>query len=894
MSFRPGDVVRLRDSDRLNCAIGYVERVGTYQTRVNFIRLPWTRPDLELPEMRDFPHEQLVLCRDPWAAAGAGNWSSPEEYRLRRRAVELWLSNTQGQLGNARTDLLPHQVCLVHEVVERKRRRLLIAEEVGMGKTIETGMIIHALMQQRELERCLVVCPAGQIGQWQEELEEKLRVRFEVYRHDIDGQRAFSFPMVIASIDTLKLDDPNRRLRGKSHREILLEAPPWDLVVFDEAHRLTARDYGSKTEKTLNYRLAEELCNRTRDFIFLTGTPHDGNDSKFRNLLKTLEPQVVFSRQEKGIFFGDLILKNRKSEARDAEGERLFKTVSVNKLWLPPLQDGEEQFHAKLVAYLREGYGIAGQDLLNPRNRALGFVMTTFQKLASSSVAAVRKALAKRLKLLKTGVMQRENSEPDEDSRFDGEMQEADSEAAQVEQLREAFTKAEMIMLQELVEFAVPHETKWRELRKLVKEISASGEKEKFLIFTEYRGTIAFLKENLEAHYGQGCVEIIMGGIGSDARKAAIQRFDKDPACRFLLSTEAGGEGINLQFCNIVVNYDSPWNPFRVVQRIGRVHRIGQKRNMQIFNFRLKNDLDQRLTECHELRVERAVERLAEVTGLNAADIQDQLLGLAQEFIDYEKLYRQSLKESDVKSSEAEIAQGIQQAERAFQLAYETIFKHSVSPFNPDRFKKLIQHNLTLEDLREWLDGYLKTQGRRLMHREDEDLYEFLVPENLKLQLPPDKRSAKGTFDRNRAIKNTALSLFAIGHPTIDLLLRAALAPDSNGDATLIRSFTDDETTVATVTVLIRQEEHSGVSAYRLHTIKCQADLSCSFVDNDGLAKAQASKNSDGIPELDKINNSVFRFLANEFPDIDFLGEKLFWISASLMDKDKLTQIKEN
>src|SRR5690606_17095404 len=144
-----------------------------------------------------------------------------------------------------------------------------IAEEVGMGKTIETGMIIHALIQRRELERCLVVCPAGQIRQWQEELEGKLGLRFEIYREDVDGQRAFSFSRVIASLDTIKLENPNQRLRGKSHKDIVLEAPPWDLVVFDEAHRLTAKSYGNKTDKTFNYRLAEELCERTRDFLFL-------------------------------------------------------------------------------------------------------------------------------------------------------------------------------------------------------------------------------------------------------------------------------------------------------------------------------------------------------------------------------------------------------------------------------------------------------------------------------------------------------------------------------------------------------------------------------------------------------------------------------------------------
>lgn len=885
MSIQPGAIVRLKDGNPLDSIVARVERVGARQTRVEFFRLPWTPPDCALPEMRDFPHDQLVPCRDPWSDTEAGRWSSPDACALKVRAVELWLSNAQGQLGSARTDLLPHQVCLVHEVVQRKQRRILIAEEVGMGKTIETGMIIHALLQRRELERCLVVCPAGQIRQWQEELDEKLRVRFEVYRHDVDGQRAFSFPMVIASLDTLKLDEPNRRLRGKSHLEILLDAPHWDVVIFDEAHRLTAKEYGSKTEKTLNYRLAEQLCDRTRDFIFLSGTPHDGNDSKFRNLLKALDPAVVFTRQENGTFFGDMILKNRKSEARDAEGELLFKKVAVNKLWLDPLRDGEEQFHGRLLSYLREGYGVAGQDPLNPRSRALGFVMTTFQKLASSSVAAVRQALAKRLRLIETGAIQPQQPPPQPDARFAGEAEEANAEQVQAAELRAAFIRAEVTMLRELVDFSVPREAKWLELTKLIQQVSATDPAEKFLIFTEYRGTVAFLKEGLERLPAPGCVAVIMGGMAADARKDTIRRFREDPTCRFLISTEAGGEGINLQFCNIVVNYDSPWNPFRVVQRIGRVHRIGQGRNMQVFTFRLRNGLDQRLTECHESRVDIAVARLAQVTGLDATDIRDQLLGLAQEFIDYEKLYRQALKDSEAKSSEQEITDGISKAEEAFKLAYDTIFKHAVTPFNPDRFKKLIRQNLTLEDLHQWLDAYLKTQGRRLLYRDAEDLYEFMLPENIKHHLPPNQRTAKGTFDRKRAVRDASIPLLAFGHPAIDLLLRAALAPDSDGGAAVAQA--SAQAPLALVTAILRQEEHAGSSAYRLLTVECAPNLACSLSENAWSNELKASTSLPPTPDTSALKTAAADFLADKLPEIDFLADKLHWLSVCYFQNDE-------
>ncbi len=882
MTIAEGDIVRFTEADSNGELLGVVERVGKQQVKVKFRRLPWTPTSLKLPEVREFPRELLELCRDPWSDLANGQISDYDQVLQRIRCVELWLANSQGQLGNARTDLLPHQVCLVHEVVERKRRRLLIAEEVGMGKTIETGMIIHALKQRRELERCLVVCPAGQIGQWQEELEEKLLVRFEVYRRDIDGQRAFGFPMVIASLDTLKLDTPNNRLRGKSHQEILLDAPAWDLVVFDEAHRLTARSYGSQTEKTLNYRLAEQLSKRTRDFIFLTGTPHDGNDSKFTNLLKTLEPDVVFSREEAGVFFGDLILKNRKSEARDANGELLFKNVTVEKMSLDPLPSGEAKFHTLLRAYLEEGYGVAEQDRDNPRNRALGFVMTTFQKLASSSAAAVRSALRKRLERLKKHKTEndllKDHDIVESDGRFCGEEEELSAEEIQSKELRDAFTKLEVAMLDGLLALPVPEEAKLIELFRLIQAGITQSNAEKFLIFTEYRGTLKFLEDELGNKYGAKSVVIIKGGIGADARLEAMTRFRSDPSCQFLISTEAGGEGINLQFCNIVVNYDQPWNPFRVVQRIGRVHRIGQHRNMRVINYRLRNELDDRLSECHEQRVESAVSRLSEVTGLVPSDIRDQLLGFAQDFINYEKVFGESVLMNSTRSSEEEIAKGISRAEEAFRVAYETIFKHAVEPFNPERFKKINGATLTLNDLQQWLDGCLKSCGRRLMHRRDTDLYEFLIPEKCMREWGSSARSVQGSFDRSRSMKDKSVDLLAFGHPAIDLISRNAVAPDSGGFVATVKPPQDDLKFSKLIVALLQTDNHAGASIQQLLYVRQDTDGKWSLQESNsvrGLSKCSEYS----FPKVDSIKSSLEEFLEDSFPNVEFLAEKLHYIA---------------
>ena len=746
-----------------------------------------------------------------------------------------------------------------------------------MGKTIECGMIIHALLQRRELSRCLVVCPAGQIMQWQQELQHKLRVRFEVYRRDVDGPRAFQYPMVIASLDTIKLDEPTRHLKDKSHRQILLEAPDWDLVIFDEAHRLSAKDYGHKTEKTQNYQLAEALSARTRDFILLTGTPHDGTDSKFRNLLKALEPQVVFSRHLPGIYFGDLILKNRKSEARDAEGQLLFKEAEVQKLALTPRSTGEDQFHQSLNQYLREGYGVAEMDPANPRNRAIGFVMVVFQKLASSSLAAVRSSLERRLRRL-SQTLDEASGQTAEDERFTGELEENQAEKLQDELVREVFMEKEVSMLQGLLSIDVPEEAKWAELTKIIHAATRKNPHEKLLLFTEYRGTVAFLANRLREAFEPGSVAIIQGGMSAAEREEVKDRFQNDPSCRFLISTEAGGEGINLQFCSLVVNYDLPWNPFRLVQRIGRVHRIGQRQNMSIINLRLHNSLDEQVGLCHEQRVNAAVTRLSEVTGLMPEDIRDQLLGFAQEFINYDKLFANGLSRAGTQSSELEISEGIRQAEEAFRIAYETVFRHAVAPFNPERFANLMKNSPTLEELRAWLEDWLKAHGRRLMHRQDEDLYEFLLPDLLKYQVPPQERAVKGTFNRKRATEDPSAPLLAFGHPTIDLLTRTAVSADSGAflSATDITSPKEDASVL--VVAMLQPPDSEGTSTWDCHFFHrspdgCWSQTDASILDHWCPLSVEAA------PSAVELRESLESHVEAAFPEIDFAADKLHYVA---------------
>ena len=420
-------------------------------------------------------------------------------------------------------------------------------------------------------------------------MEDKFGLEFAVYREDVNGPLAFDqIDYLIASVDTLKLDRPLKKGRGDGHKTLLLGSRDWDVIIFDEAHKLSAKTWSEKkTDKTLNYRLAEDLRERCQALILLTATPHQGDESKFQNLVSLLHPSVTFeelvpTRNGNGLIpFTDLILRNRKSKVTDAEGNPIFKGMDIHPVRVSLLDNGERDFHTALESYLREGYGFADQDPKDTQHKAIGFVMTTFQKLAASSTKAIKKALESRVSSLQATAQKRENrNETEYDARHEGEF-----ETRKAGEVREAFIQTEVTMLEELLALDVPEDAKENELRKVIESVSTDTPDQPVLIFTEYLATQNFIVELLEKIYGEGCTRVIRGGMSISEKKRSISDFRDKPHVRFLVSTEAGGEGINLQFAHVMINYDLPWNPFRLAQRYGRLYRYGQDKRVQVFNF---------------------------------------------------------------------------------------------------------------------------------------------------------------------------------------------------------------------------------------------------------------------------------------------------------------------
>ncbi|MFQ5486488.1 MAG: DEAD/DEAH box helicase, partial [Desulfobacterales bacterium] len=345
--------------------------------------------------LETFPQNRVEPVPDIFQRYQRGESDHPTDFFLKQLAYQVPLENSGGELSNSRTDLLPHQILLTHQIVSARRRRFLIADEVGLGKTIEVGMVIKELIARGEARRVLIICPAGLTVNWQNELKDCFRIFFDVFGRDFSGAGSHAWErhnLVIVSIDTIK--KPQRI-------EKLMSGPDWDLIVFDEAHHLSRKRYGKKIEVTQNYRVGERTKGKTRDFLFLTATPHQGDAYQFWSLIQLLDDQLFEEPEDmldhRGLL-GRVMFRRTKREATDAQGKPIFMRRQVHSQKFQ-LSMREQRFYDKLTEYLKEGYDAAGvgEKKTTKQQRAVGFVMATFQKIMSSSPRAIKQALRRRL-----------------------------------------------------------------------------------------------------------------------------------------------------------------------------------------------------------------------------------------------------------------------------------------------------------------------------------------------------------------------------------------------------------------------------------------------------------------------------------------------------------------
>jgi len=823
LTFYDNDLVRSTNDIYVHYGIGRIQKVRGHQAKVEF------NPSVFMPPPYRSENKILQLTEmqrvdSPLDRAMAGHWEEPWRFELKMLAARFLTGNKGGQLSNARTEILPHQIFAAHRVVASPLRRFLLADEVGLGKTIEAGMIWQALMQRGQAKRTLIITPAGLTTQWQEEFQDKFGATFEIFGRDFWAVNPRIWDLkaaAIASIDTLK---------RKEHKQVLLENRKWDLIIFDEAHRLSAMDYGSgKVQKTQSYHLAEEIRDKQycEALLLLTATPHQGepNNSRFKNLLSLLDDDIDFSAlDEMGLFSGngkkftDLVIRTPKKDVTDAQGHKVFRGRQTHRLPFTMYAD-EARFYKAVTEYIRDGYQMLERVTDPMRRRAAGFLLTTFQKLNASSTAAIRGALSARMGRLKGELCSMtEAPDHDQEEEFFDERYEGEHAERYVFQDDKGILKNEIETLETLLTMNVQRDKKLDELLKLVDHIeheSPRAEAEKVLIFTEYRQTQQHLVQELEMKYGKGSVVVIHGDMKLERReedeqeidsiwepfqkygavvapttKRTSQRLFRDhEKVRFLVSTEAGGEGINLQFCHICINYDLPWNPMRVEQRVGRIYRFGQDKVVQVYNFFNKGTVEDLVQSYFEQRLRHAAKAIAKVTGEDPEDIRGSLNGQLESEIDPTKIYQRALVEGNLnEETQKEIQEAVSRARRAYEIATQSLFR-DVSSYSFDSYRRELAADLTLADLQRFTEQFLACNRRQMQKKGD--LVEFIVPDSLKPFGLPD-RYRLATFDRQTAIKRPDAHFMAIGHHFVNAMLEHVGSYDFGG-LTAIRQISSPE-----------------------------------------------------------------------------------------------------
>lgn len=811
-----GEVVRVRD------AVGGIEADVAFE-------------DSSGRRLLTFAVARLELVQDLWHRLKLGPYDSPIDFLLKQLAIQLPLHNSGGELSNSRTDLLPHQILLTHEIVAADRRRFLVADDVGLGKTIETGMVIRELISRGLALRVLIVCPAGLVKNWQRELQDCFRLRFEILRMDFQDSGAMAWEhhhRVIASIDTLK--QPARMER-------LLAGPKWDLIIFDEAHHLSRTRYGKRVQPTQNFRLAESVRGHTRDLLFLSATPHQGDAFQFWSLIQLLDDQLFDSPESmldhRGLL-SRVMIRRMKREVTYADGTPVFmrRQVITERFQLAAR---ERAFYERLSDYLREGYGVAGvgENKTTSQQRAVGFVMTTFQKIMSSSPRAIRQALRRRLLVLllreqiglelKRAAGDGSESIPAKIVALQEEMRglavqilelasgpaqwtEADAyiagmkrqlsrklaaeestawsldgdEDADEVMLAETNIPNEGELVRELIRI-VPQGTdrKFDTLVRAVEQLRSENGDERFIVFTQYRETLEFVREELGKLYGADKIVAVKGGPLDD-KIAAVEQFWDPQGARILISTSAGSEGINLQVCRILFNYDLPWNPMAIEQRIGRIHRYGQQDTVQVYNLLAEDTVEQRIYDLLDEKladIARTIGKVDPVTGTVVEDFRGDILGLLGSSPNYQDLYRKALIDRDYRRTAEELTHMIETATRA-RDALESL-SQDMTAYNLEHYRRL-QGELVLADLKTFVERAIIRLGGTIMP--DGDLYRIQTPAPL-LSFPSvSTRYDYACFRRDIAMRRKKADLMGIGHPLVDAIIMHCSRPTFSGEVARI------------------------------------------------------------------------------------------------------------
>jgi SNF2 family DNA or RNA helicase len=783
-------------------------------------------------------HERLLFRSDEGTFSvedGARRtWSFDGDGHLFRLAAEArriqlaHLFDPYMALTSSQVDPLPHQIEAVYgEMLPRQPLRFLLADDPGAGKTIMAGLYIKELMIRGDVERCLIVAPGSLVTQWEDELLDKFGLRFEVVTRELldsthAGDVFVERNRLIARIDQIaRRDDLVERLR---HTD-------WDLVVVDEAHRMSAHFFGDELKRTKKFQLGEVLGASARHFLLMTATPHAGKEEDFQLFLSLLDSDRFEGRFRDGVHTvdaGDLMRRMVKEKLLTFDGRPLFPERRATTVAYK-LSADEMVLYDEVTEYVREQMNRAdnltkqGQ---GRRGNTVGFALTLLQRRLASSPEAIYQSLSRRRKRLEERVIEErqraraaalgmsvqeqrlstllsfddgngvgdvdveawDDLAGDEREDLEVEVIDAATAAATVTEL-----EAEITTLEQLEELArrlrgKGVDAKWVQLSGLLSTtdemFDANGARRKLLIFTEHRDTMNYLVDRLRTFLGDAdAVVHISGSTPREERRATQARFTQDEDCLVLVATDAAGEGINLQRAHLVINYDLPWNPNRIEQRFGRVHRIGQTEVCHMWNL-----------VAAETREAQVYLRLLDKIEQQRAAYQGQVfdvLGEAMSGAELRRLLIEAIRYGDDpevrdrinRVIDETIGDRVREAIEAPPLAAETLGFADIDRIRAE-MQEAAARRLQPHYVRAFFEAALEHLGGKLLEREPG---RFSIPSVPAAVRQRDRQIGTGvpvltsyervTFDKERVRQQGSppAELLAPGHPlltaTIDIVL---------------------------------------------------------------------------------------------------------------------------
>jgi superfamily II DNA or RNA helicase len=700
----------------------------------------------------------------------------------------------------SKIDPLPFQIDAVYgHILKLPRIRFLLADDPGAGKTIMAGLVLKELKLRGLVKRTLVVVPGHLKDQWRRELKEKFQETFTVIDRstfqNLFGENPWDREMqAITSMDFAKQEDilPS------------LQSSDWDFVIVDEAHKMAAYRYGEKMERTARYKLGEALSQRSNHLLFLTATPHKGDPENFRLFLDLLSPGYFSTTEllDESIRNRDnpLFLRRLKEDMRDFEGKPIFTNRYVRTIRYR-LSDEEKELYNEVSRYVRYHYNLA-MEKQEKRRLNITFALIILQRRLASSTYALRKSLQRRKERLEELIKEKE-IEPTESFIPLEQLEEVDDEAEQerwekeekwervstaerreqveeeIRRLDELIRKADEILQQE-------KEVKLKQLRRLLEEgleqIRKAGGKDKILVFTESKDTLEYLVNKIKS-WGYS-VNYIHGGMSLEDRIEAEKVFRDET--QVMVATEAAGEGINLQFCNYMINYDIPWNPVRLEQRMGRIHRYGQQRDVYIFNLVAEDTreggvLAKILEKLEEIRNALGTDRVFDVIGelFFGKDLYQLVIEAALQQRTLEEIQR----EVDIKIDEKYI-------EQVKNLLGESLATRFIDYTMLEEFRERArEHRLVPEYVEAFFKEAFSAFGGKFKETKDG----FLTIENIPYEIRqitedvnfrntygiiPKKQPvySRVTFDKEIALRNPDAELITFGHPLLEALIERVLS----------------------------------------------------------------------------------------------------------------------